>query len=635
MLNIPSKNELQKKTEENHDEFLNLAKEIIKKHIKRDKKIMKDEILPKLQHAVALTHFLFNYEDFHFTLPYMNFEGYEFTEEEKEKIVDWYYSISYDRRNESIMGILKKSMKKSAEWIKADIEPDKNIVRFTVRLPDHRRKTEKVEETEEFKLISSKLDEYVLPHFNFEKIAERINACYQQLTTDNLVAVFDRDLESYPIFSLQMDAILRKTKFFSEVQSPDPKLKIDIREYLNRSEYIKELTEKMKQFGYELHFEYQREEKEVFRYRNVHVRINANFDSKVQEDTLISSEQLRKAFYKQKEAYDVKLNHKAMEQNDTLIQLVKNGYFDEMVATKWTNATLMSSIMITRDPFYGDRFMGDRFKNEMDFHFFVPFKRTITGVKKFERSYYVGDGVGTRYINMENNIIDALKERYPFLQDSEFFGGNQWDYQGREGSFNSDSFRADPKILTFGFHVNKDTYVKHKNNILQWLISYHGPIHISSILEKIGFHAEGISQKLHSYTQEQNSGGEFEIVIGTVRYDDIIELYRNSPLYEATKKVFEGDHEKEFWCHWRATEEFKEAKVKKYQSIHLGNVFLYELFTNPIFEEMKNELATHDYKLNVRFVKEEKRNMKTGSKNLPGDDMFEDVCVYSVQIVIE
>ena len=131
--------------------------------------------------------------------------------------------------------------------------------------------------------------------------------------------------------------------------------------------------------------------------------------------------------------YDNLLVEKARKENKALIQMVDSGQFDGIVATKLFETTIMSIEKMTKNRFRG--------KNPIDKHlkfwFSVPFNREMEEIKPFGRKYYVSDGLGCHYIELENNMVGTLKERYPFFQKAELCGDRFYDFKYVRGKVGS------------------------------------------------------------------------------------------------------------------------------------------------------------------------------------------------------
>ena len=82
-------------------------------------------------------------------------------------------------------------------------------------------------------------------------------------------------------------------------------------------------------------------------------------------------------------------------------------------------------------------------------------------------------------------------------------------------------------------------------------------------------------------------------------------------------------------------DDYKKAKTEEFQSLKLDNLFVHALFLHPVYKEIKTALNALDYELKVVYKKEEIKRMETGNSNINGGDIPDDVCKYSVEIVVE
>lgn len=634
MLNIPSKKELTEVVEKNKDQFLNTKKKAIQKALKRDKGILLTDIFPRFKQTIALTHYLHNHRYFHFDLPLMELEGYDLTEEEKEKIIHEYYlqegimildkeeGIGKKCKFSLVRNVFKKELKIEVVFKTCEINQESNTVHFQMHLVEAMQKSSAIEEVEN---IADYIDECLLPHVNFEVITKKINRCYRLLQSETLFAVYSGDLDNYPIVSIDVEEILEKMDFRSHFHISDEKAKIEIREYVKRSKLLKALAPKLKEYGYKLNVAIDGSEDEWYRNTILEMGVSAYHTSKnKEEDVVVKSETLRDVFFKKKTEYDTVLQEKLERQNEVLVELVESGHFDEMIAVTWMKATLMSSSQKATEFGFRGRCAGD----EVEFHFQMPFDRNIEGMEKFKRTYYIRDGVGSRYMRLPNNVLHALKKRYPFLKKAKYIKDTGCDYQRKEDT------------LTFVYEVNRTVYKENQKKIFEWIANSYGALDVASILELHDFYSGGISQKIEQYmkeqsTKERDTKEPIQIVLADVTSNEIWNVYKESELYTKTKAMFENEHGNEFGYSFRMEKEYKEAKMKEIQSFKLANLFAHALLTQKEYKEMKQELKKHGYDLKIEFVTTEQGTMKTGRVKIDGSTWYEEVYEYNIQLVVE
>lgn len=643
MLTIKSKKEVEEAVHENVNRFKHAKKALIEKNLQRDEAIIISEILPRLRHTIALTHYVRKVEWFHFSLPMMDLEGHDLSQEEKAAVMQAYYHqegvlwVENGRRGEIGKASLVKTtfeeiLQTNVAFKSCEVNVETNTVDFKLHLVD---KMLKLKVKEEQAAITAVMDEYLLPHLHFNKVADVINEYYESLKEEALFVLYKRDLEFYPILSLNIDEILNETAFYADVDLVEGDFKIDIRQYVKESKLLKALQRKLKKYGYGLRYATKSSD-EWFRLNGIEVSVDAYYPSKdVKDESLVKSEQLLEAFEEKRAEYVETLNQKAQKQNDKLVELVESGHFDEMVTTKWLKATLMSTGKLTDAYFKGER----RSDEELNFRFTVPFDRELPKAKDFNETHYKGDGVGIRYMNLENNLVDALRKRYPFFENARFFGERDLDFQAREGSYGTSSYRVFSDTLAFGFEVGHATYVLRKEEILHWLASAYGVLSIEGILKAMDFHEAGVSDKIEAFVHQQQGGKikakePFQIIVGSITSDQLLNLYKESPLSAKSKALFEDEHQDSFWSYWRLKEAYKKAKKEEFQSLKRANLFVHALLVHPLYVDLKEALKAFDYELKVEYKKEQIERMETGNTNINGGDIPDDVCTYSVQIVI-
>jgi len=625
MLKIHSKKEVQEAIKKNQNRFKDAKETILEESFKRDKKIVRNTITARLRHEIALSYY-FKLENFKFSLPLIDFNGYDLTEEEKQKMLDEYYQLNLVSR------LFAKHFSSNVFPKECEIIQETNEVRFTLRLK-HNNKKEKVQkETEAFLAI---LDEYIHPHLSFEHISKEISECYETLSSDHILALYEEDLERYPILFLDFDEILENTEFYSRIHLPNSDLKLDISHYAHDSQLVKSLKQTLEEHGYDLDVTSHYSDEQRFRYHQLTLSLNMNGTSQqMEKEETIKSEVVRKLFNQKKKQYDDLLEEKAKKENPKLVQLVENGYFDELVASTWLKATLMSTQKTIERHFKGKRI------GEMELQFIVPFDRNLSVKDTFKRAYHVRDGLGTRYRRLENNILHALKERYTFLKEAELIQYTFCDYQQREGIFPSEDFRLFDNTLTFDFKIDHTVYRTYKQDILEFLAFYYGTVDVSHFLNEIEFHEEGISKKIETYIEEQSKGEAsvndfFKLILGKIDVNEMFILYQESNLYDHTEELFENTHEDEMWSYWRFNEAYKEANLKQIQTLKLANLFTQGLLVHPTFKEMKKALKEFDYELKIEFVEENLKKMETGDKSLSDHPIIRETCEYTVQLSIQ
>lgn len=641
MLNIKPKKEAVQVAQENLSRFTIVKKRIIEESLVRDGSIITSEIFSELRHLIALTKYFRDIEWFHFTLPLINFDEYVLTQEEKEAIVHSYYHqketlwIPNGYGEESYASLVKKFfsdyLQTNVLFKTCDINWDTNTVDFSFRMLS---KMEKLQVKEEQTLISATFDEYLVPHLNFYKIADEINQCYETLTEEGLFSVYANDLDIYPVLSLNVEEILNKTDFYSKTSLLDEKVKVDINFYVRQSKLIKSLERKMRNYGYLLQVEATNPKNESFRSNGILLKINANYTSKKTKDTsLVKSETLREVFQQKLIKYNEVLSRQAFKQNEELIQLVEDGHFDAMITNKWVKATLMSTLKLTESQFQGERTI-----DELNFKFSVPFERHIPNLKEFTRIYRKVSGVGNRYMGIKDNIVDALKKRYPFFSNCNLFGDPDNDFQEKEDDFSWNSPRWKQNTLTFGFEADYVTYAKSKRNILEWLSSSYGTLNIDVILNNIHFNEDGVSRTIENFINSHSDGRKiavetFRIDFATVQTEDIFKLYQNSPLYKKSKEMYEYEHENEMSIN-RRDYKYKTAKIKEFQALKMCNHFVHALLLHPMYNNLKEALQKLDYELKIEIKKEHKIKVDTDEKIITGADIYSDAYMYNVQLVI-
>ena len=201
--------------------------------------------------------------------------------------------------------------------------------------------------------------------------------------------------------------------------------------------------------------------------------------------------------------YDNLLVEKARKENKALIQMVDSGQFDGIVATKLFETTIMSIEKMTKNRFRG--------KNPIDKHlkfwFSVPFNREMEEIKPFGRKYYVSDGLGCHYIELENNMVGTLKERYPFFQKAELCGDRFYDFKYVRGMWGIENHRVIDNSLEFGLQISQDTFASSKQEVFEWLSSSYGMIDISTFLKQIKFNEKEVSRKIKNYRNAHSKGG--------------------------------------------------------------------------------------------------------------------------------
>jgi len=625
MLKIHSKKEVQEAIQKNQNRFKDSKETILEESFKRDKKIVRNTITPRLRHEIALSYY-FKLEYFQFSLPLISFEGFDLTEEEKQKILDQYYQSSL------VLRLFAKHFSSNISPDRCEINHETNEVRFTLRLK-HNNKKEKVQkETDAFLAI---LDEYIHPHLSFEHISKEISECYETLSSEHILALYEEDLEHYPILSVDFDEILTNTDFYSRIHLPKSDLKLDISHYAHDSQLVKSLKQTLEEHGYTLQASSRYSEEQRFRYHQLTISLNVNgVSQEMKKEKTIKSEILRELFNQKKKQYDELLEEKAKKENPQLIQLVKDGFFDKHVASTWLKATLMSTQKTIERHFKGERI------GEMELQIIVPFDRNLSIKDTFKRNYHVSDGLGTRYRQLEHNVLHALKERYTFLKEAELIKYTFCDYQQKEGVFPSEDFRLFDNTLTFDFKIDHTVYRTYKQDILEFLAFYYGTVDVSHFLNEIEFHEEGISKKIETYIEEQSKGeasvnDSFKLILGKIDVNEMFILYQESNLYDHTEELFENTHEDEMWSYWRFNDAYKEANLKQIQTLKLANLFTQGLLVHSTFKEMKKALKEFDYELKIEFVEENKKTMETGDKSLSDTPLSRDVCEYTVQLSIE
>lgn len=625
MLNIHSKKEVQEAIKKNQNRFKDAKETILENSFKRDKKIVRNTITARLRHEIALSYY-FKLEHFKFSLPLIDFNGYDLMEEEKQKILDEYYQSNLVSR------LFAKHFSSNIFPKECEINHETNEAHFMLRLK-HNNKKEKVQkETDAFLAI---LDEYVYPHLSFEHISKEISNCYETLSSDHILALYEEDLERYPILSLDFDEILTNTDFYSRIHLPNSDLKLDISHYAHDSQLFKSLKQTLEEHGYDLDGSSSYSDEQRFRYHQLSITLNVNGVSKeLEKEKTIKSEVLRELFNQKKKQYDELLEEKAKKENPQLIQLVKDGYFDELVASTWLKATLMSTQKTIERHFKGERI------GEMELQFIVPFDRNLPIKDTFKRSYHVNDGLGKRYRQLDYHVLHALKERYTFLNEAELEHYTFCDYQQREGVFPTEDFRLFENTLTFDFKIDHIVYRTFKQEILEFLGHYYGTLDVLEFFNKIEFHEEGISKKIEAYIEEHSKGeasvnDSFKLILGKIDVNEMFILYQESNLYDHTEELFENTHEDEAWSYWRFNDEYKEARLKELQTLKLANLFTQALLVHPTFKEMKKALKEFDYDLKIEFLEENKKTMETGDKSLSDTPLSRVVCEYTVQLSIE
>ena len=645
MLNIQPKKEVEKAVHDNLERFKRIKMEIFEKNFKRDENIILSDVLPRLHQAIALKNLTYNFEAFHFTLPMLDTEGYTLSEEEKLTIIQAYYHgekpswvsdgpFGFIHRAISASPLLADHFDRHISFESCAIQTETHTVQFSLGLKD-RLKNGNVKE--EQAAIVALIDEAILPHVQFTKIADTINGYYERLKEEGFFILGRRELEFLPILTLNLNDCLKKSDFYATFGLTDTDLEIDIDTYLKQSKILKSLQRKLRKYGYMLHKSAVRLGDRPFYSNGIRLIADASFPSKdAKDESLVKSETLSELFELRRTAYQEVLTKKAKKENEKLIELVETGHFDEMVAKEWVKATLMSTKEITKSEFQGEH----RSDVGLYFRFTAPFNRELPRTKVFIDDYNGITGIGNRYMELENNIVDALKKRYPFFENARLFGESSKDFQVREGVFNTDSHQWIPDTLAFGFAVHRTTYIMKKEVILNWLATAYGLLPIDRLLKGIDFDEAGIVKKMEAYVQEHQEGttsptNALQVKFEAIHNEQLAELYQQSSLSAKFPELFDAIHEDLFFSYEDSNEGYKAAKKEEFQSLKLANLFVHALYIHPKYTEMKEALNTLGYELKINYKQEEKKRIGTGNTSLYGTEIESDVCKYSVQIVIE
>lgn len=629
MLSIQPKSEVLQAIEPQKKKVENKKDNILKAAAKRDETIVKTEVLPRLRHTLALTKIVKKLETFQFTTPLLSFVGYDVNEEEKTDILHTYYNNEekWSTQGKGMRKILKKLVRKNVVFTSCEIDSQHNEVTYTLDLRDGELQELLVEE--EFGTICAVLDKYLSSRLSFDAIASSIQSCYEVLTSDFIVEVYKRDLEFFPVLSLNVDTCIQKTDFYKEINISDKSLKIYLDDYLEHSKLLSAIKRKLRAYGYRLNTSTKGSENDVFRHHCLSLSVDMYAAHKQpKRESVVKSEQVREAFAQKLAQYDACIQQKMDEQNENLIQLVKNGHFDQHVAEKWMEVTLMSVKHITSDSYYSLT------SNDFTLPFTVPFDRTLPDVLTFPRKYIPYQGVGARYVQLKENMLSALEERFPYLHRECVYDASHVDYKLTENSRDRDDYREYDDQLRVTYKISREGYYLNKTSILEWMGKQYGVLNIEKWLNDMDFTDEGISKRINEYVQP-HANAPFQIEVGKVLYNEGLSLYKSHEMAESTNELFDHDHRKDFFSYYSYTNEFIELKRTEFKSIKIANLLTQALMLHPRFLTMKEELAKYDYELNIVWNKDNQQKILSGDKCFAGDPLTEEICEYSVSLVIK
>lgn len=645
MLNLKSKNEVIKAVATNQDRFATAKKKLIDFNLKRDAKTIINDVIPALKNQLATMKFFKGIEWFEFSLPVFDFADYDLSSEEKERILFEYYKQegilwTAGRGEISHASLINKVFHKEigikVVFRKCDIEGD--TVYFSLHLIEDILKTNVKEEVSK---IAGFLDEQLEEHFNFDTIAEKINLFYQQIKDSRLAILYKNDLEQLPLFDLNVESILRGSDFYAKANGIEGVSKIQIDNYLNESKLIAKVQRKLKRYGYKLDLYTTSPKDEPFRATGFKILLQVlrNSDPKLKDtDSLVICENLKDTFKKKKRDYDAALKKRCIEENQHLTYKVRSGMFDNYISKKLVEAMLLypRNIMLG----FKEQFRQGYYLDDLRLSFTLPFNRQFEGTVDFGRHYHEFDGVGHRYMNLKNNAIDAMKERYPFLSLATLTGDNFYDFKYREGMHGTDEFILEENTLSFGFKFDGNEIGDIRESVFEFLSSYFGVLNVEPFFKEIGFNGDSISQKIEDYASQHSAGNatvndKFRLVVGSISTDEIRELYQASRLFDRTQAVFEQQDTKDFYYSYYDSEH-KQAKHKEELSLKLMNLFSYSLVTNPLFNQLADELTKFDYKLKVAVVPVGLREVFTERYSLHNTKIMRDLAdSHVLEIVIE
>ena len=110
---------------------------------------------------------------------------------------------------------------------------------------------------------------------------------------------------------------------------------------------------------------------------------------------------------------------------------------------------------------------------------------------------------------------------------------------------------------------------------------------------------------------DETARRDVKIVLDNMNAENLMKLYKKSPIYARTKEMFERKHEIEIFNYEGAKTSFKEAKMKEFQNIKLCNLFIQALVVNPQFKELRKVLKEFGYNLNIEFKEEKNERIKS------------------------
>ena len=452
------------------------------------------------------------------------------------------------------------------------------------------------------KEIVKSIDEAVHEVYELDGFANRIEKLFALLSGDQPVAVMEGDLNNYPIATVNLkervgDLLTNQFGFPSDA-------KLDMELYMKESKSFKKLKKKVEPYGYGIDVAF--DKSDDLWYSDGFTLVldtKAEAEKEIKKPVMTSFSALKLAFDQKQHEYEGLMQSKIDEEHVKITNSINEGVWDEYIAAELSKMIILEHRKPCSRTVFPEVREPSTYESYIPLSFIFQFNRDIPFLQKVQRHFRNERGMGVRYLERENHVIQHFLERYPMLADCDFRpSGASIDHADWNGSLGSGAEEMIENTLLLRCELKSEHVKKHLGKIMLFVSNYYGKMDIDSWMQNVKLTDEGVSEKIQHYLLT-NPHGKFKITFATVTHEMLQTLYKKGTYGDA----FRAEVEKEIRT-GRVGELYGEAKEKQdegYASMRLANLFCASLFVNDSFNAIKKELKKLGYELNVQTLPQE------------------------------